>query len=581
MATFGFGGSPFGGGGSGFGQSVTAGGGGMFGSSFGMTPGASGLGAAAGSPFGAGAGTNLFGTPGQVAPASKTSPFGVPAVGVSSAAGIFGSQVGALQGGLFGSGGQTAVGLFGAVQSSSSLFGVQSSANLFGAQSSSNLFGSPPSQGPFGAQQSSSFFGGQTTTSLFGAASSQGLFGAAQTTGTSQSPGLFGAPQPTSLFGTPQSGGLFGATLGTGLFGSPQPTTNLFGSTPQQSNPHGSSQPGLFGAQPSPSSGFGGQLNLFGGGGAGSLGVQSSVGLFGGQTGTSLFGGQQSFGAPGASGSAFGGSSLFGAPSAQTQGGAFGLGGQQFGLPSTAQPQGQPLPPSLLSIIEAFNPSSPYYLFRHMLYNVVEPNALSNYQRPSNIDERLWLQAQQNNPDPTRLIPIQVSGFDDLAARISQQETRISQHLGALSTIESTLGKLEEDLKLVAGVKISEYRRRQQELSRRLLGLHLRLDRAAASGRNLTSEELMAKSRIETLVASVSGPDGLRERLLDLSDSVESKLVERRLSSNVQVEVVDARSATALKTHLSEQLRGISHLVNELNASERDMRIIGDHLEVW
>ncbi len=65
-----------------------------------------------------------------------------------------------------------------------------------------------------------------------------------------------------------------------------------------------------------------------------------------------------------------------------------------------------------------------------MMYNVVDdPQA---YGRPSNVPERLWVEAVQINPDPKRLVPVVASGFQDLKKRIEDQDKTSQAHEKAL-----------------------------------------------------------------------------------------------------------------------------------------------------
>lgn len=273
-----FGAGVFGGGSTGFGQTAAPSTG--FGSTFGDA-GSTGFGASTAGGFG----SVGFGATG----------FGASAAAASSQS-------------LFGGGGQQTGGLFGAPQSTPSLFGQQS-ASGFGAtaQSTPSLFG-----GGAGQSSASSLFGGQPQ-------SGGGLFGGAQ----ASSGGLFGGGQSSSsIFGNPQSAsGQFAASSGgfggSGLFG------GGFGSTPQSSSLFGgssmgaSSGGGLFGSASTGTSLFGNTgSGLFGSGSGAGFGASSS-GLFGSNPGGSLFGNTAS--GFGMSGSMFGGGLGFGAANQQQQ----------------------------------------------------------------------------------------------------------------------------------------------------------------------------------------------------------------------------------------------------------------------
>ena len=73
-----------------------------------------------------------------------------------------------------------------------------------------------------------------------------------------------------------------------------------------------------------------------------------------------------------------------------------------------------------------------------MFYNVVDPNQRRLYVRPAHISERLWKQAEADNPDPTNCVPTAVVGFKELSERIKTQQT----HADKLNTFVEVLSML-------------------------------------------------------------------------------------------------------------------------------------------
>jgi len=48
------------------------------------------------------------------------------------------------------------------------------------------------------------------------------------------------------------------------------------------------------------------------------------------------------------------------------------------------------------------------------------------------IDARIWEQAKLDNPDPTRMIPVPIVGFDELHQRLRLQEQQTNLHQARL-----------------------------------------------------------------------------------------------------------------------------------------------------
>lgn len=347
-------------------------------------------------------------------------------------------------GGLFGGQNQ------GATQTTPSLFG-----NTNQPTQAVSLFGNPSTS--TSASGGGGLFGGQqqqqpqtTGGGLFGAsnqpAATGGLFGSTTTQQpTATGGGLFGSttqqqqPQQQSLFGgtntTQQTsgGGLFGGSKPGGIFGSglsintgtnasgttpPAPITTsantLFGSTPGQQQQQQQQQPAPSGGLFSQSSQNQPQQrpSLFG-----NL-AQSTNTLLGGSTlGTSTLGTSTL------------GTSTLGPGSAQPAG---GLGVSTNGLLSTrgagvpaqqqadAHVQQAKLVQRMESIYNAWNPTSPQCRFqvralcmlvlasltidgnKHIFYNLVDPNQVSQFRPPPNAVAEVWEKATRENPDPTR-----------------------------------------------------------------------------------------------------------------------------------------------------------------------------------
>lgn len=91
--------------------------------------------------------------------------------------------------------------------------------------------------------------------------------------------------------------------------------------------------------------------------------------------------------------------------------------------------------------------------FKFLLYNTVDPTQRHLYTRPAHISERLWNQAELDNPDPLNCAPAPVIGFKDLMKRIQVQQeyagkynTYTNDLRGQLKEMEKTTRATEEKL---------------------------------------------------------------------------------------------------------------------------------------
>ncbi|KAJ2780231.1 hypothetical protein GGI15_003606 [Coemansia interrupta] len=361
-----------------------------------------------------------------------------------------------------------------------------------------------------------------TATDATPAGGSGGLFGSStQNAGAATSSASAGATPAIGLFGSGGGGG------GSGLFGSSAPAA-----------PQNTAASGLFGG-----------------------------GLFGSNSGANASTGQtaQPSSLP-----------LFGAASAQPQPQPQPQQQQQI----LAQQQ-QPAPPQvseadelsrqLLAIKEFWDPASPHYQFRHYFYNVVEPSQVQLYQCPAGQDPTLWQQAQNDNPDPRTLVPVLANGFEDLRKRVDSQSLQMQSYQERTAEVSDKLSGILQKHHSETTVRLSECRRRQAELSQRLLEFMKMLQLLRLRGQLLHPEEEVFRVRVEHLEKEMSQSGSLKQRVADLQDltyRLQANMRRRRelmgLSGNGAgvdgYEVVDEAQLEAVMRVLSEKQRGLAHM---------------------
>lgn len=168
-----------------------------------------------------------------------------------------------------------------------------------------------------------------------------------------------------------------------------------------------------------------------------------------------------------------------------------------------------------------------------MLYSVVDPKDIERFQRPPGTDERLWEQARQNNPDPSRFVPVQASSFEQLHTRVEQQNARIAAHLSVLSNLERAVGKLREEHSLSTAVKLNDYRRRHNELVQKLFTLIAKLEQALSRGQHLNQNEVDLRHGLEAVARQLSKPTQLSDKLADLAEA--AKLASKQKPRSVRL----------------------------------------------
>ncbi|KAG7451627.1 uncharacterized protein BT62DRAFT_927358 [Guyanagaster necrorhizus] len=427
------------------------------------------------------------------------------------------------------------------------------------AQSTSSFFSTPPAgqQNQQNQQAKPNLF--NSTNPLFGGTSTSTgttnpLFGSSTTTAntnptTSNTNPLFGSTSTNTTTQNP----LFGSTANTNTanptFGpsntNPAPTTNtnIFGTTSTSANP-----------------------------------------MFGSSTNTTL--GNSAFGTSALGGSTLGTSAFGAQPQQQSTLGANSL------LKSTApasqqqqvdaQAQFAKLSQKIELIANAWNPSSPQCRFQHYFYNLVEPNQVSMYGRPSNAtNEVLWQRAIQENPDPSCLVPVIANGFDDLRQRVDGQTDQATAQKANVKDLQKRLADLSTQHVTNTVSRLARFSQTQIQLAQRIMALaqhlHLLIPTVRSSAIRPEEEELFAK--IESMEEEVRGGKGKMKAKLDELWAVFSALKareegirERRTSGDWKV--VDEEGLARIAQILSEQQTGLAYLTKILQKDLKDLGII-------
>jgi len=87
---------------------------------------------------------------------------------------------------------------------------------------------------------------------------------------------------------------------------------------------------------------------------------------------------------------------------------------------------------------------------------------------PRGVDPRMWRQANSDNPDPSKFIPVPMVGFNDLKWRVKCQEQETDTHALYMKKVEGELTELRQR-HATATAKILEHKRKLAELGHRIL----------------------------------------------------------------------------------------------------------------
>uniref|UniRef100_A0A6B2EEZ4 Putative nuclear pore complex p54 component sc nup57 n=1 Tax=Phlebotomus kandelakii TaxID=1109342 RepID=A0A6B2EEZ4_9DIPT len=194
---------------------------------------------------------------------------------------------------------------------------------------------------------------------------------------------------------------------------------------------------------------------------------------------------------------------------------------------------------------------------------------------PKGIDPRMWRQAIDDNPDPTRLIPVTMIGFQELKWRTKCQETETEMHNQYLVKVTRNLENLKQR-HTSSTAKIMEYRRKLAELSHRILRIIVKQEITRKLGVAMSPEEEILRSKLENMQALVSAPTQFKGRLSELLSQMRMQRDQWSHSGGSNEYKLDKDSTDEMQTFLAMQQKAMALLIETMNKDIRALKIISD-----
>ncbi|KAL1138751.1 hypothetical protein AAG570_008813 [Ranatra chinensis] len=137
---------------------------------------------------------------------------------------------------------------------------------------------------------------------------------------------------------------------------------------------------------------------------------------------------------------------------------------------------------------------------------------------PAGIDPRLWKQAQLDNPDCEKYIPVPLLGFNEVRWRYHCQMLETKRHQAFLDGIADEIAVLQRDNETTR-LKILEYMHKAAELEHRVLKVLVRQAITRNIGVSLRPEEEVLRSQLETIQSQLNSQE-FKGRLSELVSQV-------------------------------------------------------------
>ena len=189
---------------------------------------------------------------------------------------------------------------------------------------------------------------------------------------------------------------------------------------------------------------------------------------------------------------------------------------------------------------------------------------------PNGVDPKLWKQSQLDNPNSDKFLPVPLVGFKALQTRIKRQDHQAKIFQGRLDDIAKDIAesqKRQQD----NSAKLRDAKRKQLELSHRVLNIITRQEMTRKLGFTIQLEEEKLRIQLEALQSTISAPTQFKGRLNELLSQVRLQS-QSNVSSSDQASGMDPFALDDIKLLLKQQQDGIQSLMStmkqDLNALE-------------
>ena len=227
----------------------------------------------------------------------------------------------------------------------------------------------------------------------------------------------------------------------------------------------------------------------------------------------------------------------------------------------------------IIQIQETYNPNHPSCRFNFMFYNKVKPNIALQYQAPINVNKRLWEQAKRNNPDPNTLVPVQITGFNDLKKRLVQHQKASNNYNDIIKSLSNILETMQTEHHTVTITKIKNARKNTLELSHRLLKLMNKLSSLRGGTLPLESTEIDYRRRLDNIKRRLQKPGYFQSKVNELTSIVNNTNNNNNHDVDL-MKTIDENSIRKIYEFLEHQSKGLKHIDHVVRKDLNDMQII-------
>jgi len=190
-----------------------------------------------------------------------------------------------------------------------------------------------------------------------------------------------------------------------------------------------------------------------------------------------------------------------------------------------------------------------------------------------------WLQAQADNPDPDKLIPVPIYGYEKLRERQQIQIQELESQQTLAENLSQSAGDLESKLARNSA-RILKCKIDENQLSHRLLKILTRFLVESRRGLLVEPVEDSLRARLQALGAQLAAPAQSRARLIEISSILRSQpdlLLKRRQMQRPQLELPGSFS-DEIDHYLQKCQDSLERMVETVGRDRKSLAVMEDWL---
>lgn len=191
---------------------------------------------------------------------------------------------------------------------------------------------------------------------------------------------------------------------------------------------------------------------------------------------------------------------------------------------------------------------------------------------PSGIEPIVWKQAKLDNPNPEKLIPVPLIGFQELSRRMKSQELETKQHQKRLDIIADDITELSRNHTTTVA-KIAEHKRKLLELQHRVLKVLVHQEIIRKMGYAIQADEEQLRIKLEAIQAELSAPTQFKGHLRELTSQIRMQNYQTTMFEGERYSM-DEVSKDEIKEQLLSQHEGIALLLKIIKEDTADLKAI-------